>query len=169
MKRFHVHAHVENLAKSVAFYSQLFAAEPTRAKLAATCEAVLRIHDVWRQFDLPNQPETHVSLEDYTAVLDKLVAQTVPLVKGLVLMTPFYVESNRADAMRLRMDEYGAAVKSIASKHGVLCVDTQAAFDVLLAHLYPATLAWDRVHISQTGHMVIARAFLNAVEMPGIS
>ena len=30
MKRFHVHAHVEDLAKSVAFYSKLFAAEPTR-------------------------------------------------------------------------------------------------------------------------------------------
>jgi catechol 2,3-dioxygenase-like lactoylglutathione lyase family enzyme len=30
MKRFHVHVHVEDLAKSVAFYSKLFAAEPTR-------------------------------------------------------------------------------------------------------------------------------------------
>ena len=30
MKRFHVHAHVEDLAKSVAFYSRLFAAEPSR-------------------------------------------------------------------------------------------------------------------------------------------
>jgi catechol 2,3-dioxygenase-like lactoylglutathione lyase family enzyme len=30
MKRFHVHVHVEDLAKSVTFYSRLFAAEPTR-------------------------------------------------------------------------------------------------------------------------------------------
>lgn len=30
MKRFHVHAHVEDLATSVAFYSKLFAAEPGR-------------------------------------------------------------------------------------------------------------------------------------------
>ena len=30
MKRFHVHAHVEDLEASVAFYSKLFAAEPTR-------------------------------------------------------------------------------------------------------------------------------------------
>ena len=30
MKRFHVHVHVENLQASVAFYSKLFAAEPTR-------------------------------------------------------------------------------------------------------------------------------------------
>jgi hypothetical protein len=30
MKRFHVHMHVEDLARSVVFYSRLFAAEPTR-------------------------------------------------------------------------------------------------------------------------------------------
>jgi hypothetical protein len=30
MKRFHVHVHVEDLARSVAFYSKLFAAEPAR-------------------------------------------------------------------------------------------------------------------------------------------
>ena len=30
MKRFHVHAHVQDLGASVAFYSKLFAAEPTR-------------------------------------------------------------------------------------------------------------------------------------------
>jgi len=30
MKRFHVHAHVEDLAKSVDFYSKLFGAAPTR-------------------------------------------------------------------------------------------------------------------------------------------
>lgn len=30
MKRFHVHAHVDNLAQSVAFYEKLFGAAPTR-------------------------------------------------------------------------------------------------------------------------------------------
>jgi lactoylglutathione lyase len=30
MKRFHVHVHVDDLDKSIAFYSKLFAAEPTR-------------------------------------------------------------------------------------------------------------------------------------------
>ena len=30
MKRFHVHVHVEDLARSIAFYSKMFAAEPTR-------------------------------------------------------------------------------------------------------------------------------------------
>jgi len=32
MKRFHVHAHVADLQASIAFYSKLFAAEPTRVE-----------------------------------------------------------------------------------------------------------------------------------------
>ncbi|MFO0691252.1 MAG: ArsI/CadI family heavy metal resistance metalloenzyme [Myxococcota bacterium] len=32
MKRFHVHAHVEDLKASIAFYSSLFAAEPVRVE-----------------------------------------------------------------------------------------------------------------------------------------
>ena len=32
MKRFHVHLHVDDLARSIAFYSKLFAAEPARVE-----------------------------------------------------------------------------------------------------------------------------------------
>ncbi|MEI7446873.1 MAG: ArsI/CadI family heavy metal resistance metalloenzyme [Burkholderiales bacterium] len=32
MKRFHVHAHVEDLSASIAFYTKLFGAEPTRVE-----------------------------------------------------------------------------------------------------------------------------------------
>lgn len=32
MKRFHVHAHVEDLPTSIAFYSRMFGAEPTRVE-----------------------------------------------------------------------------------------------------------------------------------------
>ena len=32
MKRFHVHAHVEDLQTSIAFYSKMFGAEPTRVE-----------------------------------------------------------------------------------------------------------------------------------------
>jgi lactoylglutathione lyase len=32
MKRFHVHAHVEDLQASIAFYSRMFGAEPTRVE-----------------------------------------------------------------------------------------------------------------------------------------
>lgn len=125
---------------------------------------MIGINDVWRQFDSPRQPEIAVPLDEYAQTLDELVAQARSNVQGLVLMTPFYIEPNKSDAMRARMDEYGAAMKQLAQKHGALFVDTQAAFDAVLAHYYPATLAWDRVHPGQTGHMVLARAFLTALD-----
>ena len=66
--------------------------------------------------------------------------------------------------MRARMDEYGAVVKRLAGKHGTLFVDTKAAFDAALRTYYPATLGWDRVHPTHIGAMILARAFLQAVD-----
>ncbi len=125
---------------------------------------MIGINDVWRQFDSPLRTETHVLPDEYERTLDALLSQTRPAVQNIVLLTPFYIEPNRADAMRARMDEYGAIVRQLSEKHGTLFVDTQAAFDAVLTALYPATLAWDRVHPSLTGHMVLARAFLRTVE-----
>ncbi len=125
---------------------------------------MIGINDVWRQFDSPLRTETHVLPDEYERTLDALLSQTRPAVQNIVLLTPFYIEPNRADPMRARMDEYGAIVRQLSEKHGTLLVDTQAAFDAVLTALYPATLAWDRVHPSLTGHTVLARAFLQAVE-----
>ncbi len=120
-------------------------------------------NDVWRQFDLPRQPETHVDPAAYADTLDELVTRTKPALKGLVLMTPFYLEPSRRDGMRARMDQYGALVRKIATRHGALFVDTQAAFEPVLRHLYPASIAWDRVHPNLAGHLVLAQAFLAAI------
>ena len=81
----------------------------------------------------------------------------------MVLITPFYLEPNRADAMRAAMDRYGAAVRRLAEKHQTLFVDSQAAFDEVLKTYYPASLNWDRVHPDHIGSMVLARAFVNAI------
>ncbi|MBE3038546.1 MAG: SGNH/GDSL hydrolase family protein [Chloroflexi bacterium] len=99
---------------------------------------MIGVNDVWRQFDLPRQAEIHVLLDEYEATLDELVAAARPGLKGLVLMTPYYVETNPRDAMRAQMDRYGAAVRRTAKKHGAIFVDTQAAFNAVLA----AGFAW---------------------------
>lgn len=124
---------------------------------------MIGINDVWRQFDTPFIKEWHVYADEYETTLRKLVSETKPTVKGLVLMTPFYLESNEQDKMRYMMDQYGAIVKKIAEEFDVIFVDTQAAFNVVLEELYSATLAWDRVHPTAAGHMVLARAFLDNI------
>ena len=124
---------------------------------------MIGVNDVWRQFDLPLQKEIHVLPDVYARTLDEVVAATKSKVKGLVLMSPFYIEPNPADAMRARMDEYGAIVKKTATKHKTHFIDTQAAFNAALQHMHANNLAWDRVHPNNIGHAIIARAFLNAV------
>jgi lysophospholipase L1-like esterase len=120
-------------------------------------------NDVWRQLDSPTQRELHVHIDEYEQTLEELVVRTKPLLKGLILMTPFFIDPNRNDTMRAKMDQYGDVVRRLAAKHSTVFVDTQAAFDRVLEHLYSAALAWDRVHPNQAGHMVLARAFLQAV------
>ncbi len=124
---------------------------------------MIGVNDVWRQFDLPLQKEIHVLPDVYARTLDELVAAAKSKVKGLVLMSPFYIEPNSTDAMRARMDEYGAIVKKTAAKHKVLFIDTQAAFNAALQHMHANNIAWDRVHPNNIGHAILARAFLNAV------
>ncbi|MFO7821584.1 MAG: hypothetical protein R6V56_05975 [Lentisphaeria bacterium] len=48
--------------------------------------------------------ENHVGIEEYESTLDKLIATASPSLKGLILMTPYFIEPNRDDAMRLQMD-----------------------------------------------------------------
>ena len=120
-------------------------------------------NDVWRQFDSPRQTESHVLLEEYEQTLEGLVLTTLPRVKGMVLITPFYMEPNRSDAMRATMDRYGAAVRRLAEKHRTLFVDSQAPFDEVLKTYYPASLNWDRVHPDYVGSMLLARAFVDAI------
>lgn len=129
---------------------------------------MIGINDVWRQFDTPLRVETHVLPAEYERTLDELVARTLASGCGvaperLVLATPYFIEANPADPMRVRMGEYGAIVRRLASRHGARFVDTQAAFDAVLAHAHPMTLAWDRIHPQSAGHMILARAFLTAL------
>lgn len=124
---------------------------------------MIGINDVWRQFDLPRMPEIHVGLEEYERTYGELLEKTRSGLKGLVLMTPYYIEPHEGDAMRRRMSEYGAAVRRLADRYDATFVDTQAAYDAMLKHMHPNALAWDRVHPNQPGHMVLARAWLRAV------
>ena len=125
---------------------------------------MIGINDVWRQFDRPELPETHIDIARYELELEALITQTRPQLTGLVLMTPFYIEPAADEPLRARMDLYGAVVKKLAAKHDAQFVDVQAAFNHALKHGHSSALAWDRIHPGAVGHMIIARAFLQALD-----
>ncbi len=124
---------------------------------------LIGINDVWRQFDSPQMPETHVPPEEFEETYEELIRETLPHVKGMILMTPYYMEPNTSDTMRKRMDEYGAIVKKLAEKYQLTFVDLQAGWDKLFQYMHSTNIAWDRVHPNQTGCMYIAKQFLSAV------
>jgi lysophospholipase L1-like esterase len=123
---------------------------------------MIGINDVWRQFDSPGLPSIS-SVQEYTLILEQLLQQTAPIVSGIVLMTPFFIEENRLDPMRKMTEDYVEAVRQIARKHQVILVDTQTIFDTMLAHRPFQDLSGDHVHPTMTGHMILARAFLQAL------
>jgi lysophospholipase L1-like esterase len=120
---------------------------------------MIGINDVWRQFDGVDNAAAVMS-EEFERTYDGLIRRTRPLLEGLVLMTPYFVQPSRTVPMRRRMDEYGSIVRELAKKHSALLVDTQAVFDAAMERHAFAALAPDRVHPSPLGHAVLAEAFL---------
>ena len=119
------------------------------------------INDVWRQFDSPAIPDSHVLPEEYEANVEKMILSVKSQVKGIFLMTPYYMELNQADWMRKRMNEYGAVCKRLAEKHNCIFIDLQNMFDTYFMYRHSSYIAWDRVHPNQIGATLIARAFLS--------
>lgn len=124
---------------------------------------MIGINDVWRQFDCRLQTENHVKIGEYAEILESLIKRTLPRLRGLILMTPYFVEANRSDPMRTLTDEYGAVVRQLAERYAAVFVDTQAAFDRVMGELHPMAIAADRIHPNLTGHMLLSRAFLQAL------
>jgi lysophospholipase L1-like esterase len=121
------------------------------------------INDVWQQFDGKHAGQPLVTLAEYEQTLDELLTAARPALKGLILMTPYFIQP-RGEPMRTMMDAYGSAVQRLAQKHGAIFVDTQSVFDNAVEHMPVETLAWDRAHLNIPGHMILARVVLQALD-----
>ncbi len=124
---------------------------------------MIGVNDVWRKFDEPDIWEGHISAEVYEKTYRELIEKTLPHVKGMIVMTPYFMEPNREDAMRSAVDEMADVVRKLAEEYQLVCVDTGKVFDEYFKHRHPSFLAWDRVHPNQVGAFLIAKAFLDAV------
>lgn len=120
-------------------------------------------NDVWRHFDETAQHLNDNTPEEYRKNLEEMIARTKPNVKGMFLMSPFYMESNNEDAMKKMMVEYAAIAKEVAKENGVGYIDFQGDFDEHLKYRYPAYISWDRVHPNWVGSMIIARKILKEI------
>ncbi|MDD6981497.1 MAG: SGNH/GDSL hydrolase family protein [Clostridia bacterium] len=122
------------------------------------------INDVWRQFDEPAIPDDAVLPEEYARNVEEMIVRIKDRVKGVFLLSPYYMEPNREDAMRRRMDEYVAICASLAEKHGCRFVNFQKLYEEYCRIQHSSRIAWDRVHPNRIGATLMAKEFLKACE-----
>ncbi|MBT3337406.1 MAG: SGNH/GDSL hydrolase family protein [Anaerolineae bacterium] len=125
---------------------------------------MIGINDVWQQVNDWLPADHWVLIEEYEQTLDELVAIVAPSLKGLILMTPYVLELDKMDEMRMKMDRYGDVVREIAKKYGAIFVDTQTVFDEALKEMDAQELSDDRIHMNAKGHRILAEAFIKAIE-----
>lgn len=122
------------------------------------------INDVWRQFDSPAILSDAVDTEEYEKNVEQMILKVKDSVKGIFILTPYYMEPNREDMMRKRMDEYGAICKKLADKYGCIFVDFQQMYEDYCKIRHSSYIAWDRIHPNQVGATLMAREFLKKCE-----
>ncbi len=122
------------------------------------------INDVWRQFDSPAILSDAVDTEEYEKNVEQMILKVKDSVKGIFILTPYYMEPNREDMMRKRMDEYGAICKKLAEKYGCIFVDFQQMYEDYCKIRHSSYIAWDRIHPNQVGATLMAREFLKKCE-----
>ncbi|MGN1346354.1 MAG: GDSL-type esterase/lipase family protein, partial [Eubacteriales bacterium] len=124
---------------------------------------MIGINDVWRQFDSPGIVTCHVYPEEYRSNLCEILERTLPVVKGVILMSPFFMEPQREDRMRQRVDEYIKICEETAKKYNCHYINMQPPFDDYLQYRHSSYISWDRVHPGNIGSLIIAREFLKAI------
>ena len=124
------------------------------------------INDVWRQFDAPAFTEQAVLPEEYEQNIRAMIAKckAKSKIRGVFLLSPYYIEPNREDKMRARMDEYVAICRRVAEETGCVFVDFQKMYEDYCRVRHSASIAWDRVHPNEIGSTLMAKEFLKKCE-----
>lgn len=122
------------------------------------------INDVWRQFDTPALLDAQVQPDEYEKNVEEMILKVKDKVKGVFILSPYYIEANRADFMRARMDQYTAICKKLSDKYGCRFVDFQKMYEDFCKVRHSSCIAWDRVHPNQMGATMMAKEFLKQCE-----
>jgi len=122
------------------------------------------INDVWRQFDSPAMPDCWVLPDEYEKNVEKMILSVKDKVKGIFILTPYYMEPNKNDKIRARIGEYVEICKNLAERYDCRLVDFQNMYDKYCSIRHSSYIAWDRVHPNQVGATLMAREFLKQCE-----
>lgn len=116
---------------------------------------MIGVNDAWRQLDCPQIPDYKLTTEGYKQnvleIIKRLQAENI----HVIVMSPFYLEPNRSNALRSKVDAYNVVLKDITSSLGLMYIDLQKAFDELLEKVSIFTISGDRIHLNMAGNMFL--------------
>ncbi|WP_449462329.1 SGNH/GDSL hydrolase family protein [Tardisphaera miroshnichenkoae] len=107
--------------------------------------------------------------ENYEKTYDELLAAAEQKVKGITLMTPFYISrgsypGTRRDAVLKTLPSYADAVRRLSAKHSTELIDLQVEFETLVQKKEPTAFALEPIHPNEAGHLFMATKLLSSVE-----
>ena len=120
-------------------------------------------NDIWRHFDYLDPEKPLVSEEEYERNLT-CICQKAQRYDRFILITPYFMERNLSDEMRLFSERYAAIMRRVALEFGVPVLDAQKEFDAYMEYRSGMSISWDRVHPGAIGSMLLARMILKASE-----
>lgn len=116
---------------------------------------MIGVNDAWRMLDCPQIPEFKISNEKYRDNLLFLINKIKASGSNVILMSPFYLEPNLDNVLRVKVDEYGDIMKQISIDHNITFINLQKSFDQLLEKVSIYTLSGDRIHLNMAGNMFL--------------
>ncbi|WP_265458123.1 SGNH/GDSL hydrolase family protein [Enterococcus sp. HY326] len=128
---------------------------------------MIGVNDVWRQFDGTFMQQEQVKLDKFEKIYEELILESLEKRIKLVLLSAFMVEANQEDPMKKMLMTYNQITEKLADKYGLSYVDLQVEMDRFTALQSSYVLSADRVHPSLAGHVIIAKAWLQAVKLEG--
>jgi lysophospholipase L1-like esterase len=130
------------------------------------------VNDAWHEINKCNGVDTDKFEKIYSMLLDE-VYEACPDIK-LFLIAPYVLEGtatcnteeipDRLDRFIKDVGEKNAAVKRIAKKYNLPCIDLQQVFDEACKKAEPSYWTADGVHPTPCGHELIKRMWLKTFE-----
>jgi len=123
---------------------------------------LIGVNDIWHARNGKYDGTVAIYERDYDALLAR-TRETLPNVE-LVVCEPFVLRCGAIDESWFpEFDEYRAAARRVAEKHGTVWVAFQSMFDQAVRYAPPEHWAKDGVHPSNAGAALMAQAWLDAV------
>lgn len=124
---------------------------------------MIGVNDVWRHYSAIMQPVPKIDEKTFRETYEKLILKTKPKVKQMYLMSAFMIIETKDYPMRKQLENYIQITKELAEKYDLVFINVQERFDKFLESLPAYVLSSDHVHPNLSGHMIIAKAFLDKI------